>query len=63
MAEDRHEVKQQDTTRKKLSSLSKRQLMVVSDTSQSDSDSSDPEQYIPSLNSKFNSKLTKELGN
>ena len=51
MAEDHHRVKRQDTTRKKLSSFSKRQLTVVSDNSQSDSDLSDPEQYIPSLNS------------
>ena len=51
MAEEQHGVKQQDTKRKKLSSFSKRHLPVVSDNSQSDSDSSDQEHFIPSLNS------------
>ena len=51
MAEDHHGVKRQDNMRRKLSSFSKRHLTVVSDNSQSDSDSSDSEQYIPSLNS------------
>ena len=51
MVEDHHRSKHQDATRKKLSSFSKRQLTVLSDNSQSDSDSSDSEQYIPSLNS------------
>ena len=50
MAEEQHGVKGQDSKRKKLSSFSKRHLMVVSDNPQSDSDSSDQEQYMPCLN-------------
>ena len=51
MAEEQHGVKQQDIKRKKLSGFCKRHLPVVNDNSQSDSDSSDQEHFIPSLNS------------
>ena len=67
MAEEQHSGRGQDSKRKKLSTFSKRHMTVVSDNSQSDSDSSDQEQYMPSLNTirksgKIVDKLTKELG-